>query len=126
MSPILGNFDGSIFTPVNVLPVCFGKNGITTSAPTGLDGPPLRAPPGIVVPPPHPGKPIVILPVGNNGAISILPAAGPNVNPFGIMSAGLATGSLSMFLVIDLTNAKPIGILSKATNLLILHLFLLL
>ena len=102
MSPILGNFDGSIVTPLGV-PVCLGKNGITPSGMSTLNlvggG----------------GKGTTVRGLSNVGisgtkVVGVTGADGINgVNP------DLSSFTLA---VIDLTNAKPTGILSKATNLL--------
>jgi len=111
MSPILGNFVGSIFTPLGGTPVCSGKNG---TMPSGMSTLNLVGGGGN-------GTTGGVSNVGISGTIGITGVTGDG----GINGVNPDLSSFTL-AVIDLTNAKPTGILSKAINLLTLHLFLLL
>tara|TARA_R110001606_G_scaffold396983_1_gene572267 strand:- start:126 stop:434 length:309 start_codon:yes stop_codon:yes gene_type:complete len=102
MLPILGNFDGSIVTPLGGVSGCLGKNGTMPSGMSTLN---------------------LVGPGGGNGTNGV--GATGVVGNVGIIGT-IGVVSFGIVAVIRFTNAKPNGILSKAINLLILHLFLLL
>ena len=112
MSPILGNFVGSIFTPLGGTPVCFGKKGTMPSGMSTLNlvGPGSGR--GIT------GRGPVNVGISGTKVVGVTGDGGINGVNCDLSSFTLA--------VIDLTNAKPTGILSKASNLLTLTPFLLL
>ena len=118
MSPILGNFDGSIVTPLGV-PVCLGKNGMTPSGMSTLNlvgaggkGTTARGLSNVGI-------------SGTKEVAGVTGAGGINgVNP-DLSSSILSTAAFTI--------AKPIGITNKLGNVTdrsrikpILHLFLLL
>ena len=121
MSPILGNFVGSIFTPLGGTPVCSGKNGITPSGISILN----------LLGPGSGGG-------GVTGCGSVNVGISGTIGVTGVTGAGGINGvnpdlSSSILSTAAFTIAKPTGITNKLGNVTdrsrikpILHLFLLL